>query len=255
MIIVPIEKYKNLISKNLSNFEDYDNINFTKNSLEKIKKNSKMNPSTKNILYNQEFRRFLKMRKDELDKPVKVKIDNDKNVLSKITPEGTKNILLTDENNQDFEQIENENKFLNSTQNIKNEFTPKIPNTISTNQTFTTPNRNNNTSLVDISTPNTFNSESEKEEFVLNYVQQNPKEFNITENRVINDIGSVMLTSDVVKSVKKIVNPQLGVTTPTGTKVLKKRLFDNKNIKKILDTPVNRKPRAAVKKLDPAIWK
>jgi hypothetical protein len=60
--------------------EDDDNLNlkFIKDSFEKTKKKRDENLSNKNINYNQELRRYLKVRNETKNKPIKVKLSNGK---------------------------------------------------------------------------------------------------------------------------------------------------------------------------------
>jgi hypothetical protein len=60
--------------------EDVENLNlkFIKDHLEKTKKKRDENLSNKNINYNQELRRYLKVRNETKNKPIKVKLSNGK---------------------------------------------------------------------------------------------------------------------------------------------------------------------------------
>lgn len=68
-ILVPQEIYKGLMTHNT----EEPNLEFVRKTLEKTRK--KREPSgAKNIKYNQELRRYLKMRDDQQNKPVKVEM-------------------------------------------------------------------------------------------------------------------------------------------------------------------------------------
>uniref|UniRef100_A0A915EHK4 Uncharacterized protein n=1 Tax=Ditylenchus dipsaci TaxID=166011 RepID=A0A915EHK4_9BILA len=62
-----------------------DNINLlnVKAKLDNIRANKKQHPSEVNALYNQELARYLKMRKDANDKPVRVELVNGAKVITK----------------------------------------------------------------------------------------------------------------------------------------------------------------------------
>ena len=47
-----------------------------KSDLEKVQKSRNKNLSEKNVLYNQELRRYLKTKKEKEEKPVKVELSN-----------------------------------------------------------------------------------------------------------------------------------------------------------------------------------
>ena len=58
--------------------DDNMNLDFVRKNLERTKKRRIRNLSKKNVEYNQELRRFLKLRKEQKDKPIRVKLDNGK---------------------------------------------------------------------------------------------------------------------------------------------------------------------------------
>lgn len=81
LVMVPESLYKGLLSSN--EYNDRTNIEHTKSKLEGVKKSRKLNASAKNVLYNQELRRYLSMREDEKNKPVKVEVTNGGKFLTK----------------------------------------------------------------------------------------------------------------------------------------------------------------------------
>nr|CAD2202668.1 unnamed protein product [Meloidogyne enterolobii] len=68
-ILVPEEIYKGLTTFDTGE----PNLDLIRNDLEKIKR-KKDNPSAKNVKYNQELRRYLQMRNEQQNKPVKVEM-------------------------------------------------------------------------------------------------------------------------------------------------------------------------------------
>ena len=86
LMLVPETMYKNLISQINSttstpiipstNNEVDLNLEFVKKSLEKAKKARSKNLSNKNVNFNQELRRYLRLKKQASDQPVKVKLSN-----------------------------------------------------------------------------------------------------------------------------------------------------------------------------------
>ena len=69
LILVPEEIYRGLTSNNYGD----PNLDFTKRAVEKAK-SKKENLSAKNIHYNQELRRYLKLRNESENKPVRVEM-------------------------------------------------------------------------------------------------------------------------------------------------------------------------------------
>jgi hypothetical protein len=87
LILVPESMYKSLISQISTNNNEYitpstklndDNLNldFVKKNLDKAKKTRSKNLSSKNVNYNQELRRYLRLKKHTNDQPMKVKLSN-----------------------------------------------------------------------------------------------------------------------------------------------------------------------------------
>lgn len=72
LILVPESMYNGLLTSN--DFKNRTNLDFVKNQLESVRKNKKLKASTKNVLYNQELRRYLALRRAEMDRPVKVEM-------------------------------------------------------------------------------------------------------------------------------------------------------------------------------------
>nr|CAD2178124.1 unnamed protein product [Meloidogyne enterolobii] len=68
-ILVPQEIYKGLTTFDTGE----PNLDFIRNNLEKISR-KKDNPSAKNVKYNQELRRYLQMRNEQQNRPVKVEM-------------------------------------------------------------------------------------------------------------------------------------------------------------------------------------
>jgi len=77
-ILVPQDLYRGLLSKPSTDI----NLDFAKGSLDKAKSNRKLDASAKNVLYNQELRRYLKIKRDIEDKPVKVELTNGAQLLT-----------------------------------------------------------------------------------------------------------------------------------------------------------------------------
>ena len=72
-IVIPEDMYRNLIR---TQPEVKIGTEQAKSELDKVKKKRDANLSAKNVVYNQELRRYLKTRKKEEEKPVKVEISN-----------------------------------------------------------------------------------------------------------------------------------------------------------------------------------
>jgi hypothetical protein len=76
LILVPEQLYRGLTSNSPADL----NLDFARQNLEKIK-HSRKNLSTKNANYNQELRRYLHLRNEHENKPVKVEVVNGSKLL------------------------------------------------------------------------------------------------------------------------------------------------------------------------------
>uniref|UniRef100_A0A183C7L2 Integrase catalytic domain-containing protein n=1 Tax=Globodera pallida TaxID=36090 RepID=A0A183C7L2_GLOPA len=86
LILLPIEHYRGLVAAR-ENREDgvteQTNFGFVKQQLEKAKRKRAANVSEKSAMYNQQLRRYLKLRKEAKDKPVKVQLSNGLRLMTK----------------------------------------------------------------------------------------------------------------------------------------------------------------------------
>jgi hypothetical protein len=84
LILVPEQMYKGLMAasltpsttRKLTTDGDHLGLDFVKQNLEKVKRKRIKNLSAKNVTYNQELRRFLRLNKQLVEKPVKVRLSN-----------------------------------------------------------------------------------------------------------------------------------------------------------------------------------
>ena len=93
MLLIPEPMYRGLISSSSSSKmstvppivanDENLNLDFVAKNLEKTKKKRVRNLSNKAINYNQELRRFLRLRNQMMNKPVKAKLSNGANIVLK----------------------------------------------------------------------------------------------------------------------------------------------------------------------------
>lgn len=196
LVIIPESMYKNLVD-----YTDHVNIDHTKERLEKVKKARKLNASAKNVLYNQELRRYLAMRNAEINRPVKVEV----------VQTGTK--YLTSPGRQ-FAPINEDGDIENA--DVASSISmasapaiqaPEIP--------FETPARALS-ERSSVSEP----TQASPQAVLLQYIRSNRHKFGITDNdKVIDRIEArnptVINTSNLKKIVQHIINPR-GARAPPG---------------------------------------
>src|SRR4051794_28611558 len=76
-ILVPSDLYTNMLKRDRGELS----LENSKQQMQNVMKKSKMDESTKNLLYNQQLKRFLKMRNEIANKPVKVELTNGDKIL------------------------------------------------------------------------------------------------------------------------------------------------------------------------------
>ena len=71
-LLIPADLYKGLLEDPNADM----NLNFEKGEVQKMKNKPKKDSSAKNVMYNQKMKRYLKIKKQLDDKPIKVKLEN-----------------------------------------------------------------------------------------------------------------------------------------------------------------------------------
>lgn len=103
LVLVPEDLYRGLLSaptRPLALDNDDIGAQYTKRKMFAARRNKTLNASTRNTLYQQELRRFLKMRKQAKEKPIKVELDNMVNLLTKMAAANSEAVTTDPENDQ-----------------------------------------------------------------------------------------------------------------------------------------------------------
>jgi hypothetical protein len=108
LVLVPMDLYKGLVTTHNGNNEedltDHAPLQYEKSILKKVTKKGGKNLSAKNILYNQQLRRFLKARKQARDRPLKVQFSDDptniKILKAGTTPKEPMKVAMVDEDGE-----------------------------------------------------------------------------------------------------------------------------------------------------------
>ena len=243
-IVIPEEMYKNLLQSQNSEIIGTDS---SKINLDKIKKSRTKNSSAKNVLYNQELRRYLKIKKEEDEKPVKVELSNGLKGLSKKNSTTINNSpISTTIKNSPISTTEtpNRSRFFNSLQIINEDDNEnEIFEDIKEPQASTS--RTLNESFQE--TPKSTNLVSRFEK-IIQIINQNPDEFNVRNNRVLNMFGNPIMKSNALESLKHILNVSSEHTwgSPPGTGNLLSKLKEHAETREILSQKSTRPPTARI---------
>ncbi|KAL3110283.1 hypothetical protein niasHT_012701 [Heterodera trifolii] len=92
LILLPYEHYKGLVAaretKNDDDIAERTNLGFVKRQVTAAAQKRKGNVSERNAMYNQQLRRYLKMRKEHKERPVRVQLSNGAQLLNKTVETG-----------------------------------------------------------------------------------------------------------------------------------------------------------------------
>jgi hypothetical protein len=204
-LLVPEDMYNGLLSSSTSSKsspKESINLSFAKQKLEGVKKARRLNKSAKNVLYNQELRRVLKIRKEEEEKPVKVELAYGSKPIGHSADKGT-SVHVVD---PDTDEVT----------------------TVSTADSGQPILRSTSSSTLTHSGRRDSSIDEEEEDTVLEQaierVSSQKARYGITPTGEILDSNRVVVpNSDFKRSIKSIVTPTRG-PTPPGTEILKGRI-------------------------------
>ncbi|KAL3089246.1 hypothetical protein niasHS_006967 [Heterodera schachtii] len=174
------------------------NTGFVKQQLETVKRKRAANVSERNVLYNQQLRRYLKMRKEAKERPVRVQLSNGAQLLNKTVETGLqirpgpdepkdKSVLFAGENED--EEIE-------------------VPTPISQTQGSSRYPRTNKKASKQ-------QEINEKKDHLLAIIMSDPQ-------------SRVFIDSDLGWSIERLVDPRPeNAPSPSGTKELMRKLAQN----------------------------
>ncbi|KAL3081112.1 hypothetical protein niasHS_011937 [Heterodera schachtii] len=229
LILLPYEHYKGLVSARETKNDDDDiaertNLGFVKRQVTAAAQKRKGNVSERNAMYNQQLRRYLKMRKEHKERPVRVQLSNGAQLLNKTVETGVqvrpgpdepmdKSVLITDEDEDEEIEVP---KFLTPI-NLKagSSRSPRTNKKAAKQQKLT-----------------------EKKDHLLAIIMSDPQRFGATEHgQIINPkTGREFIDSDLGWSIERLVDPRPeNAPSPSGTNELKKKLAKDPQASRLLN--------------------
>lgn len=217
-LLLPEDMYRGLLSTNNEN--DEINLDYTKKNLNSVIK-KKINPNAKNLLYNQELRRYLALRKESKSKPIKVELSNGANIVVSQNPANVKNkkntvqaqLLDSDDDGTGGDEI------------------PILDTTLTADNIFKTPEQQTPKRTKFLQTPQ---SEDPRVRAVKASIMADPSKFGVRGEGILGPTNRLVKGSDIIKSLEYIANKSKTFPEPPGTKNLHDRLKDNPEILRIL---------------------
>lgn len=210
-LLIPEDMYHGLLSSALP--KEDTNLIFTKEELDASKNKQVQDKSAKNVLYNQELRRFLKLRKEAENKPVKVELsDGSKMVKRHISPTA----LIVDPN-ADEEGSAVATDYDTAVESAGEELgTSGLGATLENN--------------------------------LLQVLNSNKRRFGITDDGMIRGDNQAMTAirgSNLTASVRAILNRNPEMRDPPGTYTLRKRLMKSQVANRMLNRAQNALPQSS----------
>ncbi|KAL3108860.1 hypothetical protein niasHT_015036 [Heterodera trifolii] len=198
------------------------NLGFVKQQLEAVKRKRAANVSERNVLYNQQLRRYLKMRKEAKDRPVKVQLSNGAQLLNKTVETGVQVRPGPDEPKDKSVLIAGEDEEI------------EVP----------TPTQGSSRAQRTNKKAAKQQEINEKKDHLLAIIMSDLQSFGTTDRgKIMNPkTGREFIDSDLNWSIERLVDPRPeNAPSPSGTKELMRKLAQN--------------PLATVKKKHPKLKK
>ncbi|KAL3069561.1 hypothetical protein niasHT_031509 [Heterodera trifolii] len=217
LILLPFEHYRGLIAaregvggvKGDDDVAGQTNLGFVKQQLETVKRKRAANVSERNVLYNQQLRRYLKLRKEAKDRPFKVQLSNGAQLLNKTVETGVQVRPGPDEPKDKSVLIAGEDEEIEVSTPIRpgNSRSPRINKKAIKQQEI-----------------------NEKKDHLLAIIMSDPQSFGATDRgKILNPkTGREFIDSDLNWSIERLVDPRPeNAPSPSGTKELMRKLAHN----------------------------
>ena len=291
LILVPMELYKGLVSTRDMKKEEIDlkeraPIYHEKAELKKVRRKRGKNVSAKNLLYQQQLRRYLRARKEGKDRPVRVQFE-DMQLLAKPTTKQSKAVqtaMVTDEGDLEDVVLEEKKPAVRLADAEETGWTaaktPESKPKVSTPKTAmsSTSTGNGNDTIYEtpppkVPTPRPTRStrtaaeerkkiNEEKSAKLLELIQRSPAKFGVTSSGgIINPTTKKPVqNSNLQWIVNRLVDPKFDPAgSPPGMKFLKKAVLNDVNARQFVDpTQLGYGKRTLLTKdpfFRPSIWR
>ncbi|KAL3068191.1 hypothetical protein niasHS_016437 [Heterodera schachtii] len=184
------------------------NLGFIKQQLETVKRKRAANVSERNVLYNQQLRRYLKLRKEAKERPLKVQLSNGAQLLNKTVETGVQVRPGPDEPKDKSVLFAGEDE----------EIEVRTPTQGSSRSPRTNKKAIKQQEI------------NEKKDQLLAIIMSDPQSFGATDRgKILNPkTGREFIDSDLNWSIERLVDPRPeNAPSPSGTKELMRKLAHN----------------------------
>ncbi|KAL3091941.1 hypothetical protein niasHT_028884 [Heterodera trifolii] len=216
LILLPFEHYRGLVAaregvggvKGDDDVAGQTNLGFVKQQLETVKRKRAANVSERNVLYNQQLRRYLKIRKETKERPLKVQLSNGAQLLNKTVETGVQVRPGPDEPKDMSVLVAGEDEDI------------EVP----------TPTQGSSRSPRTNKKAIKQQEINEKKDHLLAIIMSDPQSFGATDRgKIMNPkTGREFIDSDLNWSIERLVDPRPeNAPSPSGTKELMRKLAQN----------------------------
>uniref|UniRef100_A0A914H3F3 Uncharacterized protein n=1 Tax=Globodera rostochiensis TaxID=31243 RepID=A0A914H3F3_GLORO len=229
LILLPIEHYRGLVAareKIDDDVTEQTNFGFVKQQFEKAKRKRAANVNEKSAEYNQQLRRYLKLRKEVKDKPVKVQLSNGMRLMTKPPATGVQlkpgpeeveeTIVIGGSEADDDEAATISTPKFSTPKEVEVGPEPR-------------PSRKRDLKKQEIMA---------KEQQLLSIIKSDPKRFGVNaRDKIINpSTGREFIDFDLTRAIERLVNPRPeNAPSPSGTRELTKKLLQDPTARQLLN--------------------
>jgi hypothetical protein len=200
LILVDEDMYKSLINQQKD--DNKLNLDFIQNNMDKAINNKSKNLSTKNINYQQNLRRYLKARKEQINKPIKAELSNGQKVVLNKNKEDKTTMAVMNDTGDLEEEMEIDSPEINNKED--NDETPKAGRLQSSVDKF------------------------------LDYLMNAPEKFGISQGGKVLRGDIPIKTSDIGEIVYHLFNKGPGTASPPGFKYFAPKISKDPFFKRLI---------------------
>jgi hypothetical protein len=284
LILLPMDLYKGLRTnkeeKKTDDLPEHGPLEYEKTQLKKVKGRKRKNLSIKNVLYNQQLRRYLRARKETKDKPIKVQLSNDPRNIRILkagnTPkEPLKVAIVNDEGDLESVDIKQSEPSVRFSEPEENNY--KTAKSSAESRTGTS-NGSSYSSFDDERTPTPRKKQSPvtpkirgarvaseakrqadeiKVEKLLSMIEKSPQKFGVSKGKILNpQTGKPVNNSDLTWAVKRLIRPTMvNAPSPSGMTYLKKNLMADPEARELLHDFYHQTGKGKPNLFRPVKWK
>lgn len=260
LVLLPLDLYKGLLHTKTDKSEDlaeHAPLQYEKAQLGKIKRKKIKNLSKKNVLYNQQLRRYLRTRKEAKDRPIKLKLADGDVKLLKAAKNAQEPVKLAAVNeNGDVQPVKVEEEIPGARFSVSSEEVFGSP--TGPGPSFETEKSPVKLRRHIVQATTKKDQDVLKSAALLQVIMSNPRKFGVSEEgEIINpNTGNPLKNSNLKWGVSRLVNPTMqNAPSPPGFSSLKRAVLNDPKASKYVSETYQIGRGKKIKEFLPAKWK